>query len=414
MISWTLGRSERVCAVIELGSHKVSCALLSYLPQADDLGGETPFIEVHGFAAGPSAGWSGGRVANMAAAEKCIRRVVARAEEMAGVEVRDVFVVASFASLVSEGFRAGLPLKGETMSRSDIATVVSAATEHAERGVRRALHVLATGYALQAPGENEAGAGSYLSVDFQTLSIAREEEEHLLECLGRCQLHPEAIVAAPYASALAVTRPEDHDLGTCVVDLGARTTAAVWFAGGSVEHVALAAEGGQHITASIARNFSMNRAAAEHLKVCHGSVFDIVAHDSLLPSSIAEDREPIFKSQLNTVIRERLSTLLQEVKAKLTDAGMPADAPDTIILTGGGSALPGAVELAAQIFGRKAYAGEPVTLKGLKADTTLSALIGGCLYVASEEWRNRSGGFRYASQKSSYADRIGQWLRASF
>ncbi len=413
-MSWKLGRSERICAVIDLGSHKINCALLSYRPGEAGDAGQLPQIEVHGFASGPSAGWCAGRVQNMGAAEKSLRRVVARAEQAAGVEVRDVFVVTSFQSLHSEGFRAGLPLIGETLSRRDFGTIVAAASEHAERGFRRALHVLATGYALQPQEGGHRVGGSYLSVDFQTVSITRIEEDSLHDLLGRCQLHAEAVIAAPYASALAVTSPEDRELGALVLDLGARTTGLAWLTGGTLEHLAVLAEGGQHVTARIARNLSLDRAEAERLKVCHGSVFDGIANDAVLAVGAEEDKEPIFKSQLNAVIRDRLAGLLQRLHAKLAVAGLHAEGPEPLIVTGGGSALPGAAELAAQIFGRKAYRGKPVALNGLKADATLSALTGGCLYVASEEWRHRSTYFADGAQRSSYADRIGQWLRASF
>src|SRR5690606_1651388 len=146
-MSWSLGRYERVCAVIDLGSHRTSCALMSYSPSLNAVA-QPQAVTVHGFAAGPSVGWQAGMLVDVGAAGRAIRRVLGRAERAAGVEAESVFVVSSFQSMRGEAFRAGLTLRGEAPSRHDFATVIAAATEHAERGFRRAIHVLPTGYAL--------------------------------------------------------------------------------------------------------------------------------------------------------------------------------------------------------------------------------------------------------------------------
>jgi cell division protein FtsA len=412
VFTWTLGRSERICAVIDLGSHKINCAVISYVPGGGGPFRDNPQIEVHGFAAGPSSGWAAGQVRSLGAVVKSLRRTLSRAEAAAGVEIERAFLVSSFDTLVGEGFRAGLPLAGETASQSDLEAVFAAASDHAERGGRRALHVFATGYGVEANGG--AAGPSYLTVDFKTLAIAAASQQNVLECCHRCQIHADATIAAPYASALAITTPEDRDLGICVIDLGGRTSSALWFESGALEHLALVPEGGLHITADIARMFSIPRAQAEHIKLCHGSVFDVVANDVLVPLSGREDREPLFKSQLNSVIRDRQKRILEGLKGRLIAAGFASGGPEPIVLTGGGSVLSGAIELAAQVFGRDVHLGQPAALKGLKADATLSALIGGCLYVVGEEWRARAGVLGRSGQKSSYADRIGQWLRAGF
>lgn len=376
---------------------------------------DTPQIEVHGFAAGPSLGWAAGQVRSLGAVVKSLRRTLSRAEAAAGVEVERAFLVSSFDTLVGEGFRAGLPLAGDTASQGDLETVFAAAAEYAERGGRCAIHVFATGYGLDASDAAiRARGASYLTVEFRTLAIAAASQQNVLECCHRCQIHADATVAAPYASALAVTTPEDRDLGICVIDMGARTSSALWFEGGALEHLALVPEGGLHITADIARMFSISRAQAEHIKLCHGSVFDVVANDVLVPLAGGEDREPLFKSQLNAVIRDRQKRIIEGLKGRLIAAGFATGGPEPIVLTGGGSALSGASELAGQVFGRDVHLGQPAALKGLKADATLSALIGGCLYVAGEEWRACAGVLSRSGQKSSYADRIGQWLRAGF
>jgi cell division protein FtsA len=199
-----------------------------------------------------------------------------------------------------------------------------------------------------------------------------------------------------------------------VLDLGARTSSAVSFRGGVLDYVSVVAQGGAHITASIARHFGLSRSLAEHVKVCHGSIFSLMVQDYEVPVSVGEDREPMFKSQLNEMIRESLTRTFEALKAGLDEADILRKGNEPLIVTGGASALPGAAELAGQIFGRTAQRGQVTALKGLRAEENLSDLTGGCLYVATDGWRGRGPSLPGGNQKSSYAGRIGQWLRASF
>jgi cell division protein FtsA len=86
-----------------------------------------------------------------------------------------------------------------------------------------------------------------------------------------------------------------------------------------------------------------------------------------------------------------------------------------VVLTGGGSMLPGIGEFASQLFAAEVRVGKPALLNGLSAENALAALVGGCLYASRHQ---PPGEMPYApgiaSQESSYASRIGQWLRASF
>jgi cell division protein FtsA len=411
MMGWAWGRSERLCAVLALGSHRIGCAIITCAGGASARDG-APRFEIHGFAASRSLGWTAGRIHNAMALERCIRRVVARAEAAAGLAVDRVAVVASFDALLSEGFRAGLPLAGQALTRRDIDIVFQAARDHAERGGRRALHLLAAGHDLSAGPD--CYERSYLNVDFQALSVPGAMERGIAQCLRGCQLFAESVVAAPYASALAVTSPEDRDLGCVVLDLGANTSSAILFRDGVLDHLSVVPQGGAHITAGIARYFGLSRNLAEHVKLRHGSVFDLMAQDCEVPVSVGEDREPMFKSELNEVIRNGLIQLLETLKARLAAAGMLKRAGEPLIVTGGASALPGAAELAGQIFARPVRRGQIAALKGLGPDEHLSDLAGGCLHVAMDGGWDGRPALAGGEQKSSYAGRIGQWLRASF
>ena len=91
----------------------------------------------------------------------------------------------------------------------------------------------------------------------------------------------QAIVCAPLASAVAALEDDERQLGAICIDMGASSTSACVFSGGSLVHVDCLNIGGGHVTSDIARGLSTTLSGAERLKTLHGSAL----------ASAFEDRE---------------------------------------------------------------------------------------------------------------------------
>ncbi len=246
------------------------------------------------------------------------------------------------------------------------------------------------------------------------ISMPLRGARQIAACFTKSLLTVNGFIAGPVAAALAVTNALERTAGVLVIDLGAESTGYALFFRGVPFAAECSARGGQEITDAIANSFGLRKFEAERLKTRYGSVYDGLQADIDLPVSNGETGEPVSKFSLNHIIRSNALPVFSAVNERLKCAGYSVP-PGGIVLTGGGSSLPGIRELAAHVFAAEVRTGKPAVLNGLSGGNALAGLVGGCLYAS----RHRSRGEMLcvpgiASQDSSYASRIGQWLRASF
>ena len=410
---WPFRTRDEIVTVVDLGTQKIACAILSLSGPRFGFDTGAKSVRVLGHAAGRSSGFSGGRITDMTAAETSIRRVVAQAEAKAGFTVEDALVTGQFPGLSADTFSASL---GEQSARlkDDIDAISAATADYCAGAHRKLLHLFmsAAGSASQEP-EAEPGAVS-AETDVIAISMPLRAAAQITTCFARSLLHVRGFVAGPLASALAVTNTLERTAGILVIDIGAQSAGFVLFLRGVPVFAGCLGGGGQQISEEIARAFSLRKFEAERLKIRYGSVYDSLQADIDLPVNNDETHEPVSKFSLNHIIRSKSSALLQAVNDRLKGAGYSIPLGG-VVLTGGGSLLPGVRELASHLFASEVRTAKPVNLNGLSAGNALSALVGGCLYAS----RHRSAGeIPYApelmSQDSSYASRISQWLRTSF
>jgi cell division protein FtsA len=410
---WPFRTRDDVVTIVDLGTQKLACAIVSLSAPRFGFDAGAKNIRVLGSAVVRSSGFSGGRIANLAAAETSIRRAVAQAEGEAGMTVEEVLVTGQFPGLLAEIFAVRLGAQG-TLPKEDIDAISIAAGDYCTRAERKLLHIFMTAAEAEDAGTAAAESNSAEETDVVAISMPLKGARQIASCLARSLLTVRGYIAGPIASALAVTNALERSAGVLVIDMGAQSTGYVLFVHGVPVFASCIDSGGQHISEEIARAFDLRKFEAERLKIRYGSVYDSLQADVDLPVNNGETREPVSKFSLNHIVRLKVSTLLQAVNERLKGAGYSIPSGG-VVLTGGGSLLPGVRELASHLLASEVRTARPINLNGLSAGNALSALVGGCLYASRHQ---SAGGIPYApelmSQDSSYASRISQWLRTSF
>src|SRR5262249_25649563 len=120
---WPLKANDEIITIVDLGSHKIACAIISITPSR--FSGERE-VKVLGSAIVRSSGLSGGRIANLMAVETSLRRAVAQAEAQAAVTAEDVAVTGQFPGLVGEIFEATLGTEQSFYRKEDVDAVTAA------------------------------------------------------------------------------------------------------------------------------------------------------------------------------------------------------------------------------------------------------------------------------------------------
>jgi cell division protein FtsA len=423
-------RRAAVVAALDIGTSKVVCMIARLEPQApqDVLRRRSHGVRILGFAHTAASGMKAGSVVDLVEAEEVVRQAIDTAESMAGVQLESVVVSLSGGRLGSERFIADIELNGGAVADSDIARVLAAASRHSVRDGRAVLHSLPIGYSLDAAAgirEPRGMLGHRFGVDMHMVTADVATVRNLMLTVERSHLSVEAMVASPYVAGLACLADDEADLGAACIDLGSGTTSIAVFSGGRFVHADGFALGGHHVTMDIARGLNTRISGAERIKAIYGSVLTGGSdeRDMITVPSVGDDeREPpqfISRATLVRIIKPRIEEILELARDRLATSPFAAEPRARVVLTGGGSQLPGLADLAARILRRPVRIGRPLGLAGLPeaAKGPAFAVAAGLLVYPQaahlehfEPRRTR----QLMTGTGGYMARVGQWLRESF
>lgn len=426
----TRGKRQRVTAVLDVGTSKVTCLIAKSeaAPQWLAARGQPTQLAVIGFGQHRSAGIKAGTVVDMNLAEEAIRAAVDRAERMAQVTVDEVLLSVTCGRLKSDCFSASTAVSGDAVRSHDIDRVLAAGRDYAAaREGRALLHAIATGYRLDdhtGISDPRGMIGDKLAVDVHAVLTDELPLKNLILCVERCFLGVSGLVAAPYASGVATIVEDEARLGVTCIDMGAGTTTLAVFAEGQFLYADALAIGGDQITLDLARALATPVAHAERIKSLHGSAFATPSDEDEVIScpSVGEDEVMHFnrvsKAQVAEILRPRLEQLLLLVRERMEASGLGALAGRRVVLTGGASQLTGLAQLASRMLDRTVRLGRPRPLTGLPEagiSPSLATAVG--LLALSERPRAEIASRpqkRFLGTGTGYMARVSQWIRDSF
>jgi cell division protein FtsA len=396
-----------VVAVLDVGSSKIACLVLRFdgpdMSRGDEgvgpLAGQSRF-RVIGAATTRSRGVRFGEIDAMNETERAIRTVVQSAQKAAGQRVDHVIACLSGAAPRSYGLAGTHHLADAAVAEQDIARVL-AACEVPDLGPgREVLHAQPVNFALDhrsGLADPRGQIGHRLSCDMHLLSVEARAIECLLHCLKRCDLEVAGLASSAYVSGLASLVEDEQELGAACIDLGGGTTGVSIFMKKHMIYADSIRMGGQHVTLDIAKGLEVPLAVAERIKCFNGGV-QATGMDDRDRIEIGgdsgdwdKDRRSVSRTELIGIMRPRVEEILEEVRARLDAAGFEFLPSQQIVLTGGGSLIPGLDGLAARMLGQRVRMGRPLRVQGLPQAATgagFASAVGLCLFAAhpQDEW----------------------------
>lgn len=174
--------------------------------------------------------------------------------------------------------------------------------------------------------------------------------ENLTKAVLDSGLEIEDIVPSGLASSKAVLEDRQQELGVAAVDVGAWTTDLAVFEEKSLIHSAVFPIGSAHITNDIAIGLQTDIDIAEGIKKKFGDCFSRKKGRKKI--EVPEDPSLSFsQNSLIKIIKPRVSEIFEEVQNELKTISKNKLLPAGVVLTGGGSTLPGMVKLAKKKLG---------------------------------------------------------------
>ncbi len=383
-------KHETVCG-LDIGTTK-TCAVVA----VDGPNG----LEIVGVGEAPSLGMRKGVVVDLEETIKSIEAATEKAERMAGVHVADVYVGITGDHIRSTNNRAVVATTSEDreVSHADVRRVIDASKIINLPADRQIIHALPRYFTVdgQEGVEDPIGmAGGRLEVDTHIITGGTTFITNVLKCVHRAGLEAAGLVFEPLASSAATLMTEEKQVGVVLLDIGGGTTDIAVHSLGSAIYTATIPVGGNILTNDISLGLKTSLAEAEEVKKQFGAgiaengeqTFSVRTLDGRMTKDVTTQ-------QLRQIVVPRVLETLRMSKQKIIE-NVPRDLVlGEVVLTGGGSLLPGISPIAEEIFGLPTRVGMPQSIGGLTdsmAKPQYATAIGLVMFGANGETEAGNG-----------------------
>jgi len=265
---------------------------------------------------------------------------------------------------------------------------------------REVLHAQPVNFALDhrsGLADPRGQIGNTLTTDLHLLTVDASIIQNLLFCIKRCDLELAGLASSAYVSGISSLVEDEQELGSACIDLGGGTTGVSIFMRKHMIFADAVRMGGDHITSDISMGLQVPMATAERIKTFYGGTHATGMDDREMieiggdTGDWHHDRRTVSRAELIGIMRPRVEEILEEVRLRLDAAGFEHLPSQQIVLTGGGSQIPGLDALASKILGHQVRLGRPLRVQGLPQAATgpgFSAAVGLTLFAAhpQDEW----------------------------
>ncbi len=411
-----------VYASLDVGSSKVVCLVARTEPGRD---GARPKTKVLGVGFGESAGIRQGQIAELDRVEASIRQVVTKAEEMADLQIDEVFISFSCGKPQSQIVRAEAMLNGGEVGEADIRRVLAQARAQTNRTDREVVHSAPLGYAVDAATgirDPRGMFGDRLGVSVHMVTAAIAPLHNLEVCIEKCHLDIAGRAIAAYAAGLGCLHDEELEYGATIVDMGGGTTSIAVFSEGKLVFCDVIPVGGRHITNDIVRGLSTPFREAERLKTLHGNALPVPgAHGEMIRvAQIGEERDVdgnrVPREELIAIIQPRVEETIELVAERLKAAGADKIGGNVVVLTGGASELMGLQEFTSRALAKRVRIGRPMRLDALPPSVSgpaFSAAAGLIGLAQAGGVREQAAAIAGPARAQSFG-RFGAWIKETF
>jgi cell division protein FtsA len=347
-----------------VGTTKV-CAVVGRVDLADALA-------ITGVGLVASRGMERGIVVDRQLAIECIREAVRKAQGDGELRIASVYVGVTGAHISSVNVRGRAYVTGSQVTQADVEQAVASAQDSVPLTTdRRIIHSVVRDFAL----DGERGirrplgmVGRQLDVNLHVVTGRGSIVDNVLRCVEEAGVQPREQVLEPQATAAAVLTDAEQRLGCVLVDIGGGTTDLGVFADGSICHTSALAVAGNHVTMDIAKVLRVAPEEAERVKCEHGHAIaaEVPEEEEVEVTLVGtEEREWVPRRLIAEIIQARMEEIFAGVAERLTSERLWALAPAGVVISGGGSSLPGAARLATMALrGLATRLGSPRGLAG--------------------------------------------------
>jgi cell division protein FtsA len=388
---------------IDVGSAK-TCALMAQVTESG--------LRYRGHGEAESRGSRKGVIVDLDKAVASIQKAVESAENIAGAPVEHAIVGIGGAHVRGVNSHGGISLgnRPREIGRDEIKQAVDRARAIPLPADREVLHLLPQEFILddQAGVHDPLGMmAARLEVRVHLVTAAASAAQNVITAVNKAGVHVDDTVFEPLAGADAVLRADERELGVCLADIGAGSTELIVFIQGAVAYTGVIPIGGDHFTSDLSMGMCTPLAEAEKIKKLYGNaIVTLIPEGNEVEVPSVGDRPSRLLPQrlVAEILEPRARELFEMIRETLRHAGMFDPCLAGMVLSGGGSRLPGIFDVAESVLRRAVRLSWPMPLAKMPstlAEPEYATVLGMVNY-----------GHRARVARGFQADRWGSRLKA--
>ena len=404
--------NSNIIAGLEIGTSKI-CVAIGEL-NADGV------LTIIGVGQALSHGVRKGEIVNPDRVAEDLRAAIFEAEQMANVEISNVYLGVTGGHIRGFNNRGVHPVVSadREISDDDVQDVVKNAKAINLPPENIVLHAIRQLFHVdgQAGVTNPVGMlGARLEVDMHIIHGHGNRLQNAVRLVRGTALAVDDVVFNGLASALALLTVEQKELGALVIDIGGGTTDYLVYSDGVIRHSGVLAVGGDHVSNDLAYGLKISLRRAEKLKIEHGSALvNEAAQDQTisLTDELGQELKRIKAKHIQIIMSERLGELLKLIARDLEQTCLSHYLRAGVFITGGGSRVPGLATLARNVFQMNVTTGHAIAISGLANalnQPEFTTAIGLVKYGASR--RRKPSPFSFPAMLKKWGANIAAFLK---
>ena len=359
-----MNNRRNLLAVMDIGSSKINCLQCS----TDN----NEITKVIGLSTIASKGIASGVITDFNLAYDSISKVIRECEKQSNENIGELAISISSHKCFTKTIRAKAQVKDEIITVNDIKITMDKILEDSYFFDKKIINISPIDYII----DDASGIinpinmyGDKLEIDFLVTYIGINQYKNYAQTITKCNVDIHRIVFSNNAAGFAVLNENELELGSIVVDIGARTTSIGMFIKNNFIFSNVLSFGGNDITEVIARKLSITYEEAEKLKVLYASVIDISQEEDIpyeVPSINYENEDnyiQVSRRKLYEIVQPFYVEILKWTHSSIEKSGYKNSIGKVLVFTGGASQIDGLTTMVNNYYNYNSRIGSPKNIK---------------------------------------------------
>ena len=356
--------NENIYVGLDIGTSKV-CVIVANLSESNE-------INILGIGKSMSDGLTRGVITHVERTVASINAAIKEAELQAGVKINSV--VAGIAGDHVQSFQSrgvvSISHQEHEITQADVDRLIEDTRKINLPADRKIIHVIPQEFIVDGQDgvyDPIGMSGVRMEATVHIITGLVTAVQNIMKCVKRTGVEINDIVLEPIASSDAVLHKDEKEVGIVLVDIGGGTTDIAVFEDSTIRHTAVVGVAGRKVTDDVRHGLGILADQAEEIKIKYGHTYSPLLLDNeiiTIPGIGGRAPMDIERKLLCQIIQPRMEEILEIVAMEIKRSGYHKHLSAGVVLTGGGSLIPGTAELAKEVLGLPVKIGIPRGFRG--------------------------------------------------